>query len=920
MTIRPAGKWIKGIRADMPARRAARRALRSRLRAVARLILMLLEQHRDDSGADPQFVHRLRVSTRRATAAIDAFSPVLRAGRARKAVATLRALRRAAADARDCDVHRALFSGTLPGAPEGDRPALLHVLERIDHDRARAARQLGKALRRAKPRRLRGAHARLVRRRCDAGPTGAGGAAPVTALDLARSSLAARAEDFRRAGEQPLAEIENVHALRLAGKSLRYGLETLAVCLDARVRDELFPRLADLLDRLGQLNDAHQVVHRLDRYRAELSPGARDPGLAPAPDESAEALLRAIDSFTGRLRARRDRLHAELQAGWPEFNSGEFVQALNTLLGPAPGATGAAPRAVDQPAHRVPQEAMPVTPLMPGTRARIGAIDVGSNSIRLIIAEVSADGSYRVMDDEREVARLGSRLHSRGTLDPRAMQHAALTIARMKGIADGYGVRLLRVVGTSAVREARNTPEFIQLVRRAAGVELEVISAEQEAMLSYRSAARAFDLASAPGAVVDIGGGSTQIVVSAPAAPVQRPGAADTGPALPELGGVVERVYTIALGAVRLTERFGGPDNAAGSRFREMRRFIKRRFRREAGAPPLAPQLVVATGGTFTTLASICAQAELGPAADGLFAGTLQGREVKLAQLKHALDRLRKMPLRRRAEVRGLGADRADIIVAGLALAERVMKTLGVSSVRIHEGGIRDGLLLEMAHRLRQTDPAGAPRPSDPMRSVRRFARACGYEQAHSRHVARLALRIFDQLGVYPALAQTFSARDRVLLESAAILHDIGYLINYSGHHKHSYHLIIHADLPGLTSREVEVVANLARYHRLAEPTRTHPGFARLGRDDRRLVKRLSGILRVADGLDRTHTQGVRDVRVEIAGRSARFMIAAAGEPTVDIWGAERKSGLFEAALGLRPRFEFEPVRTTSVEADAPVA
>jgi exopolyphosphatase/guanosine-5'-triphosphate,3'-diphosphate pyrophosphatase len=195
------------------------------------------------------------------------------------------------------------------------------------------------------------------------------------------------------------------------------------------------------------------------------------------------------------------------------------------------------------------------------------------------------------------------------------------------------------------------------------------------------------------------------------------------------------------------------------------------------------------------------------------------------------------------------------------------------------------------------------------MTAVRQFAKSCSYEQAHSEHVAGLALQVFDQLASETPDGHSKEAWrtpiGRELLEAAGVLHDVGYRINYAKHHKHSYNMIVHSDLPGFTHREIELIANVARYHRRANPKNSHRAFARLAESDQELVKRLAAILRVVDGLDRAHAQVVRSVRVDTCKGVATFRVHADVEPAVDMWGADRKCSLFEKVFDLKPKFEW---------------
>jgi exopolyphosphatase/guanosine-5'-triphosphate,3'-diphosphate pyrophosphatase len=690
----------------------------------------------------------------------------------------------------------------------------------------------------------------------------------------------------REASGADLREMERLHELRLELKRLRYTIEIAGPCVEKGRRTGALAMLADVQKMLGEINDDAILVERLGGVKGF---GKKD-----------RAAIGMVVEATGKELGAR---HGEFLKEWARLMGEGFVERV----------AGVETRRLAAPAAMV--EAKPVG--LNGTHKsaagaarengrvggggksrRLAAIDVGTNSIRLIVAEAQADGAYRILDDEKEITRLGKGLGKTGKLDAGAMEHTAVTIARMRSIAEGYGAGEIRVVGTSAAREAKNTKELARAIREKAGLEFEVISGEEEAVLAYRSAARAFDLSGTPGAVVDIGGGSTEIVLSAPASAAMLGGRAP--------GALIERVYTLPLGAVRMTEMFGGAEACGRERFEEMRSYIKQMLSTRVGRPT-TPQMVIGTGGTFTTLGAMVQQRDMGRPGDGLFSGGVQGMEVARADLKHLLAYLRKQPVKERTRVPGLSADRADIIVAGLAIVDGVMKWCDANRVRVHEGGIRDGILLGMVG---DRGAEGGEGKRDPMRAVRRLAKACAYEAAHSKHVTGLALSIFDQLrdgggAVKAEEGMRLDDEARLLLEAAAMLHDIGYLINYAQHHKHSYHLIVHADMGGLTTRQVRVVANVARYHRAAEPKMKHGNFAALSVEDRGLVRRLSGILRIADGLDRTHMQSVESVGVRVKKGEVEFAVGAEREPSVDVWGAVRKCGLFEGVFGVKCAFEW---------------
>ncbi len=523
-----------------------------------------------------------------------------------------------------------------------------------------------------------------------------------------------------------------------------------------------------------------------------------------------------------------------------------------------------------------------------GRSTRIAAIDVGTNSLRLMVAETRPDGTYRLLDDEKVISRLGRGLSRTGSLDVEAMEDSAKAIARMKAIADGNDVSILKAVATCAVREADNRDDFIGLVHQESGIELEVISASEEARLAFLSVAAAFDIRAQPIAVVDIGGGSTEVVLST--------------------DGIVERINSLPLGAVRMTEMFAQEHLKPGALLKQLRRTIRRIVKDAIPKPEVPPRIMIGTGGTFTALAYIDAHCRQRSRKKPERPVSVRGYELSLAEVRRRMEWLNSITPADRRAVRGLSADRAEIIVAGLAIIEAVAKRLAVGVVRVHERGIRDGLLLRMTRDLfpETADSFGS---LDRLRSVRQFAKRCQYARSHCEHVTELALQILDQLGEISSESQKVF-RDpamREILMAAGILHDVGYHINYTRHHRHTYHLIAHSQLDGFDHRELQLIASIARYHRKAHPKSNHQVFGRLSRSDQKAVLALSSVLRIADGLDRTHTANVQSVRFEMESGTAWFVVSASREPEVELWGAARKSRLFYKVTGLEPRFIWDP-------------
>lgn len=499
--------------------------------------------------------------------------------------------------------------------------------------------------------------------------------------------------------------------------------------------------------------------------------------------------------------------------------------------------------------------------LSPELAYRLAAIDIGTNSVRLIVAEPLRGGNYRILDEEKEAVRLGEGLSKTGELDSKAMDKAIGALRRMKQIAEGYQVTQLRTIATCAVREAANGEVFTRRAHDELGLEISVISAKQEALLAFFSVQRAFDLADQHVAVVDIGGGSTEIVLAH--------------------GSLIEAIYTTELGAVRLSETYGHDTSLAGEGFQQLLEGIEKHLRKKTKDPLFIPHTLFGSGGTFTSLAAMVM------ASKGQNSLPVRGYQVTRAEVAHLLDRLRKMPPEKRAAVPGLSPDRADIIVAGLAIVDRVMDRFEVNALQVHNRGVRDGLLLTM---IDQSLGAPSVNTRDRESAIERLAASCGCELAHGKQVAKMAGLMFSQLVDIFQL----DPADRPLLEAAARLQDVGYLINYDQHHKHSYHLILHSRLDGFQPHELELVANVARYHRGARPKKKHANFNQLSSKDQQKVKRLAAILRVAGGLDRSNTQQVQAVTVNWDGSLTKILVHSPHYPEVDIWGARRRTELFD--------------------------
>ena len=499
---------------------------------------------------------------------------------------------------------------------------------------------------------------------------------------------------------------------------------------------------------------------------------------------------------------------------------------------------------------------------------RFAAIDVGSNSVRCLIAERGDDGHLHTIDDLKDQPRLARGLAATGRLSDEAMQRAIEAIGRMSQAAERRGVSKIALVATSAVRDATNGKEFADRVQTEIGIPLEIIDGETEARLAFLSVREHFAIVRGRSIIADIGGGSLELVLA--------------------VGGLVEHVVTVPFGAVRTTEQFlTGGDVDAG--VRRLRSALRQKLRRLVPAREWSGARLFGSGGTWTNAARILAAREKGGETGGV-----HGTHLHQADFERLLEYVSRLSFEERLALPGLNPERADIIVAGLAVAAETVSHFDSPDVTVSAFGLREGLLLHLSQPVADGNGKGPTRG----KALRRFADRCRTDRRHVEQVLKLARRLYDHLGARMGVEQG----DWELLEAASLLHDVGQLVSYRGHHKHSYHLIVHAESLPLTPRERQLIAIISRYHRKTPPRKKHAEYAALPSEDRARVKRLAALLRVADGLDRGHVAAVDNIRMRIS--PTRLVIDATPHTKdtdlkLEVWGAKRKADLLEKELGL---------------------
>lgn len=511
-----------------------------------------------------------------------------------------------------------------------------------------------------------------------------------------------------------------------------------------------------------------------------------------------------------------------------------------------------------------------------GADMRIAAVDVGSNSIHMVVAQVEADGRFRVLDRAKDMVRLGRKTLSKGRLSAGAIDRGVRTLANFRTLAERQGVTRITAVATSAVREAANGGDFIARVAEDVGLRVKVIPGREEARLIYLGVRHAIDLSGKPTLIVDIGGGSVEFILVDEGHPVA--------------------LESHKIGVARLSERFLAHDPPHAQELAALEAHVG-----ELLDPMLAEfrarrvRRVVGTSGTLLNLISI--------------AGHLRGGEPPELHLNNfaiataELTRVRRLLCRSdrddRLALKGLDAKRADLIVAGAVLTDVVLQRLGAKQLVACTWALREGVLLDFIARHRkhieESERFSTPRG----RSVARLARHLGETGAHGPRIARLALRLFDQLE--DVLGVEHEARE--LLEYAALLHDVGHHIDHANHHRHSYYLITNGELFGFSREELEILGLVARYHRKAAPKPSDAEFRALPQKARHTVRALSAVLRIADALDRTHYGVVRDVTVSRRGARLSLTCAAGGDAQLELWEARQRAGLLQDVTGLDVAF-----------------
>jgi exopolyphosphatase/guanosine-5'-triphosphate,3'-diphosphate pyrophosphatase len=501
------------------------------------------------------------------------------------------------------------------------------------------------------------------------------------------------------------------------------------------------------------------------------------------------------------------------------------------------------------------------------------AIDVGTNSFHLIIASVNNRGMLQIILREKEMVRLGSGSGDMKYIQKDAMERGVRALQNFAELARSKNAEI-RAVATSAVREALNRDEFLNMVKEQTGIEIEVVSGTEEGRLIYIGAIHALPIYNQKVFILDIGGGSTETIIGQ--------------------DGEIRYVHSEKIGSIRLTNRFGLDSDITNEQIKECRDYIKGCW------TPILKRIysigfesVVCTSGTILNIAamSLTMNKEVVP-------DILNGLTVTKARMLEVIDRiLEAKNLSARQNLPGMDPKRADIIVAGSLILEQALIQLNIEKILISSFALREGIVFDTIQKkeaLQKFHHLSRLR----FETIYSICQEYKVNLTHSEHVKDISLKLFDDLQSLHRLGYA----ERELLEAAALLHDIGYHISHDQHHKHSYYIISHCIMPGFTNPESEVIANIARYHRKSHPKKKHENFESLPDSKKQIVRVLAGILRIAEGIDRRQMQVIKDVKAEVTENEINiylFPVEKEQNPDIELWGANRRKLLLQETYNL---------------------
>lgn len=527
--------------------------------------------------------------------------------------------------------------------------------------------------------------------------------------------------------------------------------------------------------------------------------------------------------------------------------------------------------------------------LRPSGEHILASIDLGTNSLHMVIVRIDKSlPAFTIIAREKDTVRLGD-CGPKGQLKPEVMDRAIATLKRFQELAKTFNVEQVVAVATSAVREAPNGRDFIKRVSDELDLEINLISGPEEARRIYLGVLSAMEFHDEPHVIIDIGGGSTELILGD--------------------GGEPKFLSSTKVGAVRLTQEYIKTDPISRTEFLFVQAYIRGMLERPVDElrlhlqPGKVPHLV-GTSGTIETLAVMIAKEKLGTEPT-----PLAGYQITLNELHNIVSRLRKLSYQERLQIPGINDRRAEIILAGALILQEAMSLLEIESLTICERSLREGVIVDwmLTHGL--IEDRLRYESSIRQRSILKIAQKYNVDLEHGERVAAFSLSLFDQTN---GILHDYGSAERELLWAAAILHNCGLYISHSAHHKHSYYLIRNGELLGYTETEIDMIANLARYHRKSAPKKKHENYQNLSKKNRHIIDRLNPLMRLAVALDRRQIGAVAEVNCECDRDKKEFkLILKPVDPqdncALELWSLDLKKDVFEQQYNLKLAAFLEP-------------
>lgn len=507
---------------------------------------------------------------------------------------------------------------------------------------------------------------------------------------------------------------------------------------------------------------------------------------------------------------------------------------------------------------------------------KIAAIDIGTNSIHMVIVQVEEHRIFEIIDREKEMVFLGMKSLLRGRLTAEAMDRGLAALKSFKSIADSHHVDQTIATATSAVREASNGREFVRRIKAETGIQVNILSGQEEARMITLAVRDVIDLKNRRGLIIDIGGGSMELIV------------ADARHTYHEA--------SLKAGVIRLNERFLKHDPPSSKEIKKLRVWLGAKLERiSTRVQNLSPEVFIGTSGTILAFGQMAAQIRKGSRS------RLETDVLNIEEVEELNEKLKKMSVSEREEFPGLDKKRAEQIIAGGILLEMVMEKCRVNDLILCDRALREGLIADYLIRRSPSLSRGVQARELRSKSVFNLLNRWSIDRQHAEHTSRLSIQLFEATARFHG----FGPDVRELLEYAALLHDIGRVISYPGHHRHGSYIVSHANLLGFSKTEIDLICGVITYHRTKKPKRKDTYLRNLGKKNRNLVKLLSGILRVADALDREHNQVIQRLRVEaVSKRKLTVSVLARESVLLPLRFAVERSGLLQELLKLK-KMEF---------------